>query len=286
MTAVLLLCFKLRGQKIKANCWPGHETSVHTKPACWVTNFVSNILGSSHTDSDRLLCFQPQAQKKTSSWPRPWDIPSYKTNPSFYVRHFRLFSFLLLRLRQRSISTETKMASKMAAEECSVCLREYEPAGKGVPKLLPCSHTFCLPCLQQMCHGPKVTCPECRKPCQVPPPGPQAFPTNRYIIQNIELVARMIQLEQQQENKNTVCPDHKKPHVMFCSETECATLLCPACPLQRHTNHNLLALTERVNAIEFKKKEQNASSQLGMLQALDREVEKLKREVSLKVNKQ
>ncbi len=64
--------------------------------------------------------------------------------------------------------------------ECTVCLEEFEEEGDRVPKLLPCSHTLCLGCLEQLERGSRVVCPECRAQHRAPPQGPQGFPTNRY----------------------------------------------------------------------------------------------------------
>ena len=72
--------------------------------------------------------------------------------------------------------------------ECSVCL---EPLGTN-HKVLPCQHTFCLPCLQDVWEGHKTRtaarqassssssssplCPECRRACPVA--DPKCLPTN------------------------------------------------------------------------------------------------------------
>ncbi|XP_055498501.1 E3 ubiquitin-protein ligase SH3RF2-like [Leucoraja erinacea] len=45
--------------------------------------------------------------------------------------------------------------------ECPVCFERLD----GTAKVLPCQHTFCKPCLQQISHSHKeVRCPECRSP--------------------------------------------------------------------------------------------------------------------------
>ena len=61
---------------------------------------------------------------------------------------------------------------------CSVCMSPFTD-----PKILPCFHTFCLHCLNELQrtsgkHG-EITCPECRKKFQVPGGGyPQDLPVN------------------------------------------------------------------------------------------------------------
>ncbi|KAK7473863.1 hypothetical protein BaRGS_00034914, partial [Batillaria attramentaria] len=85
---------------------------------------------------------------------------------------------------------------------CSVCLEPYR--GRQ-PKLLPCFHTFCLPCLSQLAHTDveassddssfakgggddtrtaftsTVTCPTCRTVTPVPPGGVNHFQSNFYV---------------------------------------------------------------------------------------------------------
>ena len=61
---------------------------------------------------------------------------------------------------------------------CSVCMSPFTD-----PKILPCFHTFCLHCLNELQrtsgkHG-EITCPECRKKFQVPGSGyPKDLPAN------------------------------------------------------------------------------------------------------------
>ena len=61
---------------------------------------------------------------------------------------------------------------------CSVCMSPFTD-----PKILPCFHTFCLHCLNELQrtsgkHG-ETTCPECRKKFQVPGSGyPKDLPAN------------------------------------------------------------------------------------------------------------
>ena len=61
---------------------------------------------------------------------------------------------------------------------CSVCMSSFTD-----PKILPCFHTFCLHCLNELQrtsgkHG-EITCPECRRKFQVPGSGyPKDLPAN------------------------------------------------------------------------------------------------------------
>ncbi|KAK7490551.1 hypothetical protein BaRGS_00018154, partial [Batillaria attramentaria] len=74
---------------------------------------------------------------------------------------------------------------------CSVCLEPYR--GRQ-PKLLPCFHTFCLPCLSQIAlkksqgskqdvppPSPTISCPTCRLEIPVPSGGVQCLQANIYV---------------------------------------------------------------------------------------------------------
>ena len=61
---------------------------------------------------------------------------------------------------------------------CSVCMSPFTD-----PKILPCFHTFCLHCLNELQRTSgkhsEITCPECRRKFRVPGTGyPKDLPAN------------------------------------------------------------------------------------------------------------
>ncbi len=69
--------------------------------------------------------------------------------------------------------------------ECGICLEDFR-----TPKILPCSHTFCLRCLQR--HTKQLQrglfyCPTCRTEVPIPSRGVQGFPDNQHAEQLIAL---------------------------------------------------------------------------------------------------
>jgi len=97
---------------------------------------------------------------------------------------------------------------------CSVCLDTFK-----FPKLLPCKHTFCLPCLHEFLEGlqdkSNLVCPLCREPCYVPEKGFSDFPTNYFVP--IEEIAKH-------------CQECNKSFVSKVCFT-CNTFLCMKCDL-------------------------------------------------------
>ena len=45
---------------------------------------------------------------------------------------------------------------------CSVCFEPYEEKGNHVPLILPCLHTFCEKCIEELVNQKKLECPECK----------------------------------------------------------------------------------------------------------------------------
>ena len=72
---------------------------------------------------------------------------------------------------------------------CSVCMSPFTD-----PKILPCFHTFCLHCLNELQrtsgkHG-EITCPECRRKFQVPGSGyPKDLPANFQMNSLLDVMA-------------------------------------------------------------------------------------------------
>ena len=124
---------------------------------------------------------------------------------------------------------------------CSICLEEFTHDGDRCPKLLPCSHTLCVSCLEQIrranpCNLSPIQCPECRQGHKMPPAGPKGLPINRYVLQILSLEKKIMEQEKTHV-KALLCQVHRKPCVMFCLKKECWEALCPKCPLQEHQLH-------------------------------------------------
>ncbi len=125
--------------------------------------------------------------------------------------------------------------------DCSVCLEEFTESGCHLPRILPCSHTFCQRCIKELLKGAhQLVCPVDRKKL----PAPQAeksFPQNSFAIDNIKLRARMKKLGQtDKKEEKDLCPDHKKVQKFYCKYSACRKFVCKKCLIKSHKDHDFV----------------------------------------------
>ena len=75
--------------------------------------------------------------------------------------------------------------------QCELCLEKYNDSDR-LPKLLNCSHTFCLACVQRYYESKlknKLSCPNCREVFTVPRGGVQKLKTNIMVVNLLDHLA-------------------------------------------------------------------------------------------------
>ncbi|XP_033120606.1 tripartite motif-containing protein 2-like [Anneissia japonica] len=70
--------------------------------------------------------------------------------------------------------------------ECPMCLEIYD-SKRHRPKLLPCQHTLCAPCLDMVIKNNTIECPQCRFQLPVPSKGIEGLPNNLTMFALIDL---------------------------------------------------------------------------------------------------
>ncbi|PVD36450.1 hypothetical protein C0Q70_03434 [Pomacea canaliculata] len=125
------------------------------------------------------------------------------------------------------------MASTQINMTCAVCREIYTS-----PRFLPCYHSFCLACLEQLAnrHGNTIPCPTCRAHFVVPLGGVCALQVNFYFTEEALEQARS-------DESNSMCSVHSKENVIFYC-TQCDQAICIRCKLTRHDGHATEDLSE------------------------------------------
>ncbi|RVE64928.1 hypothetical protein OJAV_G00130640 [Oryzias javanicus] len=120
---------------------------------------------------------------------------------------------------------------------CSVCYQLFSD-----PRVLPCSHTFCKPCLENLLQTsnnhsvwrplrPPIKCPNCRSVVELPPAGVDALPSN------VSLRAIIEKYQRDEEPRPPSCQEHpRQPLNMYCIQDR--QLICGLClTVGQHQGH-------------------------------------------------
>ncbi|XP_071804580.1 uncharacterized protein [Asterias amurensis] len=133
--------------------------------------------------------------------------------------------------------------------ECPICSGRFKQ-----PKLLECSHSFCLECLQQLRQNSpsttRLSCPVCRQETLINENGIDGLKTNFLALSLIGSIETQETRLKQQQGKQvpsqefvSKCSKHTgKDLIMYC-ET-CKKLICTTCIAKDHRMHPVIELNE------------------------------------------
>ena len=124
---------------------------------------------------------------------------------------------------------------------CPLCSQLFKN-----PKYLPCCHSYCEECLEEMQEYSKITCLKCRNETIVPAGGVKDLPSNYFMDNLVNKLILNYKLETETELRCEEC-DKDNSMVVFC--TDCKLFLCHFCKeshkySKSHCSHNLISLTE------------------------------------------
>ena len=164
------------------------------------------------------------------------------------------------------------MAAKKDLDDlvtCSVCMENYSD-----PRTLPCTHSFCLGCLEKLlANGRKtIECPVCREKTSVPEGGPSHYKVN-FTLNSLKDVMRRTKTEDGE-------------YQFYCED--CEELLTYESAATRHNGHryrkiqgaytdHLTVLRESLSHLQKRTKE--VASHQEVLQKVEFEISKQKDEI-------
>ena len=151
---------------------------------------------------------------------------------------------------------------------CTLCFEEFNSSEK-LPKCLPCSHTFCLECMEKFVKEKfefQLPCPLCQVRFTVPRDGVKAIPTNIMVKQLLESIPKESEKKESIQGRGEV---HKKEAGEFMC-VPCNLPLCSKCMVEvqkgPHSGHELAEMETMFKALSC---EMQALSNEGL--ALQRE---------------
>ena len=121
-----------------------------------------------------------------------------------------------------TILSMTHLVFRNMVTECGVCFELFEDEGTTkCPKLLPCSHTFCVSCLTQLEENGAIKCPNCRAVHLIPNGVIENFPTDqietipRSNTNKIYILSSSVESTQTGDNGPAICEKHGRPLITF-----------------------------------------------------------------------
>eukprot|EP00058_Branchiostoma_floridae_P021898 XP_002607388.1 hypothetical protein BRAFLDRAFT_69798 [Branchiostoma floridae] len=132
---------------------------------------------------------------------------------------------------------------------CSICLELFTR-----PKVLPCQHTFCQDCLQDIVSRQvPLQCPICRQQARPPPQGVEGLPDNHLVTSLCERLQNQATLSgetREQPQSGNRCSFHPSEKLkLYCKP--CQVPLCVDCVEEGHDGHP--SITSLAKATQEKK---------------------------------
>ena len=120
--------------------------------------------------------------------------------------------------------------------ECPICQEDIND-----PRLLPCTHSFCVECLKAYCRdklpGDDVPCPVCRNEFQIPKNGVAGLPVRTHTRESAPSATAEI-------GARGHCDQHKDERIkIYCYN--CNVNVCAMCCLESHNTHKF----ERIETV-------------------------------------
>ncbi|CAD5126609.1 unnamed protein product [Dimorphilus gyrociliatus] len=150
---------------------------------------------------------------------------------------------------------------------CAICRESWVDKN---PRILPCQHTFCLECLENVpVNYSKIKCSLCRFECNLP--GDQVANLHKpYFLSSFERV----------EVNNDLCPIHNEEKILFCQSHNIENL-CLQCHDENHSSCKIILMTALKKRKDVIRK--CLASEQKILDSSLREIEQCQKELILKL---
>ena len=178
-------CYAMSRHFISCHVMSRHVTSRHV---------MSRHVTSCHFISRHVKSCHVLSRHSTSChvWSR---VTVTRPTRTFFTRNWLKLGITLFVVfktdfpRLFSMASSNRYREINAIAECPICAEKYR-----TPKQLPCTHTFCLPCLDEYCQNfpddRSLICPLCRNPFSVPKGGCCNLPKNLLVDDLVRILQK------------------------------------------------------------------------------------------------
>ncbi|XP_066283744.1 tripartite motif-containing protein 2-like [Branchiostoma lanceolatum] len=132
---------------------------------------------------------------------------------------------------------------------CSICLELFTR-----PKVLPCQHTFCQDCLQELARKDETfQCPNCRLQVSLPSEGVEGFPDSCFMANMCERLqnkATLTEKTSEQPLSENRCSLHPSEELkVYCKQ--CQIPVCEQCLEGAHDDHRITTIKKAAQERRF-----------------------------------
>ena len=149
-------------------------------------------------------------------------------------------------------------------KNCPVCFSAFD-VSDHLPRIFPCFHTACEPCVKNLIRGKSLTCPQCRKRYKSPS-GSRSFQENKYIMRQLQenledrssfssILSTLFVEESERISSSEIdlfekCQLHYREKSIFCRSPGCRKDICQVCLLGPHRFHEAVDYMEENTRFE------------------------------------
>ena len=135
----------------------------------------------------------------------------------------------------------SESADMVQLPSCNWCYVNFEETGSLVRRILPCGHSTCNSCVENLIRKNTLVCPECRKEHGVPRREKSLGQNEDLLVQIHSKTRKTIE----ELHGNGRCTKHGEDLLLYCQNRMCKKPICVSCLSVDHKKHEVVGIRER-----------------------------------------